>query len=76
MAFGGYFDAPKSVSILGTGEQIAFEHDGQRIILKGLPEKCPDPVGVAVIKMEFDKIPEFCKFSRYPQLNGGVYYGE
>lgn len=76
MTFGGFLDAPKSVSILETGEKLAFEHDGQRIILKGLPEKCPDPIGVTVIKMEFDHVPEFHKFSRYPQMNGGVCYEE
>lgn len=76
MSFGGYFDSPKSVTILGTGESVAFEHDGQRITLKNLPESCPDPLGVAVIKLEFDKAPEYHNISRYPQLNGGTYYGE
>lgn len=68
---GGYFDAPKKVTVLATGQEVPFTHDGQRIILSGLPEKCPDPAGVGVIKMEFDKVPDYVDFSRYPQLKSG-----
>ena len=71
MSLGGFFTAPKRASILVTGEELGFAHDGHRITLKGLPERCPDPAGVAVIKLEFDEVPEFHFFSRYPQLNGG-----
>lgn len=71
MSYGGYFTAPKRVTLLATGEEVAFTHDGHRITLTGLPESCPDPVGVAVIRMEFDTVPEFVDFSRYPQLNDG-----
>lgn len=76
MGLGGYFNAPRRVTILGTGEEVAFSHDGQRIRLHGLPEQCPDPLGIAVLKMEFDAPPEYHTFSRYPQLNGGRIYGE
>lgn len=75
-AFGGYFDAPKRVTILGTGEEVRFECDGHRIKLSGLPEICPDPSGVAVIKMEFDQVPEYHAYSRYPQINGGQTFGK
>lgn len=71
MSYGGYFDAPKKITILATGEEVSFTHDGHRIIVTGLPERCPDPAGVAVIKMEFDKQPDFVEFSRYPQLKSG-----
>ena len=71
MGLGGYFTAPKRVTLLATGQEVPFSFDGQRIVLEGLPETCPDPLGVAVIKMEFDAVPEWHVFSRYPQLNGG-----
>ncbi|MBS7262370.1 MAG: alpha-L-fucosidase [Eubacteriales bacterium] len=70
MSLGGFRTAPKRVSILSTGKEIGFEHDGERIKLRGMPERCPDPSGVAVIKVEFDKEPEYRCFSRYPQLSG------
>ena len=75
MIFGGYKNAPKSVSILSTGAAVDFEHKGHRLILKNLPERSPDKVaGVAVIKMEFDEKPDYCFASYYPQLNGGRQY--
>jgi hypothetical protein len=74
MAVGGYFDAPRKVSILSTDEEIGFEHDGHRIILKDMPETCPDSSGIAVIKMEFDKVPEYHSYGRYPQMNDGKQY--
>ncbi|MBE6884379.1 MAG: alpha-L-fucosidase [Ruminococcaceae bacterium] len=74
MAIGGYFDAPRKVSILSTGEEIRFSHDGHRIILEGLPEKCPDPSGIAVIKLEFNDVPEYHSYGRYPQMNEGRQY--
>jgi len=72
MGIGGYKDAPKAVRFLHNGAPIDFEHKGYRIILKNLPEVCPAPeAGITVIEMEYDKLPEFCFASYYPQLNGG-----
>ncbi|MBR3504145.1 MAG: alpha-L-fucosidase [Clostridia bacterium] len=67
MGFGGYCDAPKRVYTLCDGKDMAFEQKGQRIILHDLPEKSPDPSGVTVIVMEFDKVPEYHPRSYYPQ---------
>ncbi|MBO4219314.1 MAG: alpha-L-fucosidase [Clostridia bacterium] len=75
-SIGGYFDAPVKATLLATGEEVSFTHDGHRITLTGLPERCPDPAGVAVIKLEFDKVPEFQIFSRYPQLKDGKVFRE
>lgn len=73
MAFGGYVNAPKRVTVLSTGEEISFTHDGHRLILENLPERSPDPVlGIAVIKMEFDE-PFECRYgSYYPQMTNGM----
>ena len=71
MGFGGYADAPRRVYLLASGQEIEFEHRGQRVILKNLPEKAPDPSGVTVICMEFDKEPEYHMRSYYPQLSQG-----
>ena len=69
MYMGGYMDKPEKVTILGTGQEVEFEHDGQRILFKGLPETCPDPLGIAVLKVEFKNPPKYIPCSRYPQLS-------
>ena len=72
MGIGGYKNAPKAIRFVHDGSAIDFEHKGQRILLKNLPEKCPAPeAGVTVIEMEFDALPEYCFASYYPQLNSG-----
>ena len=72
MGVGGYATAPKRVYTLHDGRELAFEHKGHRIILKDLPAKAPDPSGVTVICLEFEKAPEFYPMSYYPQLHGGL----
>ena len=72
MQLGGYMTAPRSVTLLKTGEKIDFELDGQRLILKNLPKEIPDKnIGLSVIKMEFDEKPKFQAGSYYPHMNGG-----
>ncbi|WP_109625280.1 alpha-L-fucosidase [Murimonas intestini] len=74
MGVGGYFNSPRSVKVLSTGEEIPFVYDekNQRIRLYGLPKTSPDKVaGVAVLDMEFEEEPEYHSFSILPQLNGG-----
>lgn len=72
MQLGGYMTAPRSVTLLKTGEKIDFELDGQRLILKNLPKEIPDKnIGLSVIKMEFDEKPMFRAGSYYPHMNGG-----
>lgn len=72
MAVGGYHDAPKAVRLLKDGSPIEFEYskEYQRILFKNLPAKSPDShAGVAVIELQFDKLPKFERGSMYPQLN-------
>ncbi len=71
MGLGGYVTAPKRVYCLSTGQEIDFEHRGQRLILKNLPEKAPDPSGVTMLCLEFDEVPPFHRMSYYPQMHGG-----
>lgn len=72
MGIGGYFDAPKKVTLLKDGTPLEFEHKGQRILLKNLPKKIPDEIaGVTVIDMEFEKPPKYVFASYYPQLHHG-----
>ena len=69
LIFGGYTDAPKRITYLATGEEIDFEVDGHRIILKNLPADPPDKIlGVTVLKMEFDSAPRQYFRSYYPQM--------
>ncbi len=77
IGIGGYKNSPKKITLLSTGESIDFEHKGHRIILKGLPEVCPDTnVGIPVFKMEFDEKPDYCFASYYPQLHSGADYAK
>jgi alpha-L-fucosidase len=77
MVFGGYINAPKKITLLSTGEEIAFRHEGHRIIMTGLPKKSPDSnMGIAVIKMEFDEPFHYQYGSYYPQVSEGVDYSE
>ena len=77
LRFGGYMDAPKKISYLATGEEIDFETDGHRIILKGLPAEVPDKIlGVTVLKMEFDEKPRHIFRSYYPQMHSGTDFSE
>lgn len=75
MAIGGYHTSPRSVRLLATGEPVTFEHAGNRIVLKDLPESSPDRhAGVGVIAMEFDEAPRYRFGSAYPHLHGGSEY--
>lgn len=72
MGLGGYPQPPRRVYLLDSGAPVAFEHKGQRIVLKNLPERSPDPVaGVGVIAMEFDREIDYHWASYYPQLHEG-----
>ena len=77
MRIGGYYDAPKRISYVATGEEIKFTADGQRIILHGLPKDVPDKIcGITALKMEFDEPPRHKFRSYYPQICGGHDYSE
>jgi alpha-L-fucosidase len=58
LAIGGLQTKVVKASFLATGEPITFVQDGQRLILKGMPEKSPDVIAnVTVIKLEFSTQP-------------------
>ena len=72
LQLGGYTAAPKSVTILSTGEEVDFELDGNRLILKDLPAASPDAhAGIAVFKMTFDSEIPYVYLSYYPHMNNG-----
>lgn len=72
MGIGGYMEAPKAVRLLKDGTPVAFEHRGNRIILKDLPPEPPDRhTGVTVIEMEFDSAPRYFYASLYPHMREG-----
>jgi hypothetical protein len=71
MNFGGFLEAPKSVSYMD-GTPIEFEHRGHRILLKNLPAEAPDKIAnVTVIRLEYGENAPFRFASYYPQLWGG-----
>lgn len=67
MGLGGYEDAPESVTVLATGEKVDFELREHRLVLKNLPEKAPDPLGVTVLDLKFREMPRIHRFAGYPQ---------
>jgi alpha-L-fucosidase len=55
LAIGGLRAKVLKVSYLATGQPIAFEQSGERLVLKRLPYENPDPIaGVTVLKLECD----------------------
>jgi len=76
MGLGGYFNAPKRVYLLKDGAPIDFEHRGHRILLKNMPARSPNALGIAVIALEFEEPPAFTFASYYPQLHQGQAYTE
>jgi alpha-L-fucosidase len=58
LAIGGLTVGVKKASILASGQAVEFEQAGNRLVLKGLPDKNPDPfAGVTVLKLECDASP-------------------
>lgn len=47
----------RSATLLATGQDLAFEQSGDRLVITGLPEIAPCPYA-PVIKLEFDGTPE------------------
>lgn len=75
MVIGGYATKPKAVKLIKTDELIDFEYSDHRIILKNLPKQSIDKtLGITVIELEFDCVPEYVFASRYPQINNGKKY--
>jgi len=59
LTIGGLITKVKAVSLLDGGRPVAFEQTENRLMLRDLPEKCPDDlVHVAVIKIEFEGTPK------------------
>ena len=72
IGIGGFFTKPVSISFMD-GTPIDFEKKGDRIILKNLPSENPDPIiAIPLIKIEFDRFPEYRFASYFPQLNRGM----
>jgi alpha-L-fucosidase len=54
IAIGGLTAKVRRVSSLDTGREAAFTQSGERLVITGLPARCPDRIlGVAVLKLEF-----------------------
>lgn len=71
LAIGGLKSRLKKASFLDTGKKISFIQTKKRLVLCGLPEKCPDKTAqIAVIRLEFASKP------RQALGNGYVLLGE
>jgi alpha-L-fucosidase len=59
LAIGGLTSKVERVTLLATGDPVAFEQSENRLVLGGLPETNPDPIaGVTVLKLECDGPPQ------------------
>jgi len=59
LAIGGLTEKLKSARVLPNGKPLAFTQKKDRLVISGLPASCPDKVaGVALIEMEFRKVPQ------------------
>jgi alpha-L-fucosidase len=59
LTIGGIRAKLLEASLLADHRPIEFEQSGNRIVLRGLPKRCPDPIaGIAVIQMEFKTRPK------------------
>lgn len=71
MTLAGLMTEPKVITFMD-GTPIEFEVKGDRIFLKNLPSENPDPIlGIPIIKVIFDTVPEYRFASYFPQLNRG-----
>lgn len=71
---GGVQSPVKAIRILPEGTPVEFEQDDHRIVLKNLPEQCPEQeAGVTIIEFEFnsDDEPAYWGTSAIPALNRG-----
>jgi len=58
LALGGIKGTLKKATLLPKGKKLSFLQQKDRLILRALPQNCPDKVaGIAVIKMEFASKP-------------------
>ena len=60
LRIGGILNAPSKVTLLATGAECAFTHDGKRVTLTGLPERDPSPeTGFNVFRFDFSEPARF-----------------
>jgi len=58
LAIGGMNGKLKKATLLDTGKQLKFTQTKNRLVLLGLPKECPDTIaGVAILKLEFNRVP-------------------
>ena len=68
LAIGGVRGAVRRVTLLPDGRALTFRQEKDRLLLTGLPAKCPDRIaGVGMIKLEFATFPS-------QQLGSGCEY--
>lgn len=56
---GGFKTTLNAAKLLTTGEQVHFKQEGDRILLSGMPDPCPDEAArMPVIRLDFDEPPQ------------------
>jgi alpha-L-fucosidase len=59
LAIGGLTEKAEMVRLFPDGKPLKFTQTDNRLVVRGLPERCPDKVaGVAMIEMRFRKVPK------------------
>jgi alpha-L-fucosidase len=71
----GFMTPLQSARIVGTDTPLKFEEQDQRIVLKDLPQPCPDEFAARpVIELTFTEPPNHVFCSKVPALHGGQVY--
>jgi alpha-L-fucosidase len=59
LAIGGLKGKLKEARLYPNGKPLPFEQTKDRLVVRGLPQECPDKVaGVALIQMDFARVPQ------------------
>jgi alpha-L-fucosidase len=59
LAVGGLTARLRGARLFPDGRRLRFRQTKDRLVIRGLPKSCPDKVaGVAVVEMEFTRVPE------------------
>ncbi len=58
LAFGGLQSKLRRARLLPRGQWLPFRQAGNRLVIRGLPRKCPDRIaGLAILQMDFQSQP-------------------
>ena len=74
LAIGGLTERATRIRLLGGAKDLPFEQTDNRLVIRGLPEACPDRIAqIAVLELTFKKIPGIRLGTGYVIVHGVPY---